>query len=167
MNKEMTKNQDSIKQNDFVADAVTQFNEWQDELIRLEEKIMDTGGNIEQAYRDQIADLKNLLHEASENLSRLKSTEMNSDQWAEQRARYQQAMQRYDIAYDETMTRLRKDENTSLGWLEGFTDHPPAGSAGWLEGTGAQAEGSEGWVEGMAERTPDSEGWVEGYGSDK
>lgn len=63
--------------------------------------------------------------------------------------------------YDERQ--MEKAKRKPAGWLEGFTDRPPAGSAGWLEGTGIRPQGSEGWVEGMAKRTPRSKGWTEGY----
>ncbi|MGD2078346.1 MAG: hypothetical protein PVH18_08185, partial [Chloroflexota bacterium] len=85
----------------------------------------------------------------------------------ERKYRFQQASWTYEQSYTTLFNDMKQDKNRSAGWLEGFTDRPPAGSAGWLEGTDTKPMGSEGWVEGMAERGPKSEGWTEGYTEDK
>ena len=147
--------------NDFIKNAAAQFNEWRDDLERLEDMARSAGDSIEQTYREQIANLKPYLNDIEKQINNIRSTD--SDRWEEQRSNYDKAMQRYRMAYGETMIVLKEAPTRPAGWLEGFTDQPPMGSAGWLEGTSTYAEGTEGWVEGMAERVPKSEGWVEGY----
>lgn len=145
----------------IIEEAQDQFKEWLSYLNRLEDTISDAGGDLEQAYHERIAGLRSNLDDIEARLDDLKSSEPN--QWDERHHRFQQASWNYQHSYTALISDLKEDEQRSAGWLEGFTDRPPAGSAGWLEGTNAQPKGSEGWVEGMAERTPKSEGWTEGY----
>lgn len=149
---------------DYIKGAEAQFNEWQEDLERLEDMIQDAGEKFEQAYNDPIAKLKAYLNDVEEQLNKLKATD--SDQWEEQRLNVQKTGRTYHQAYSETMIMLKEAERKPAGWLEGFTDHPPAGSAGWLEGFGERPAGSEGWVEGLAERTSETKGWEEGYGEE-
>lgn len=157
----MPKENTTLTKNDFIKNAEAQYDEWRNDLGRLEEMVRSAGDKIEQTYHEQFTSLNSYLQDVKEQIDNLRSTD--STHWEEQRSNYDQARQRYRMAYGETMTVLKEAPTRPAGWLEGFTDRPPAGSAGWLEGTGAQAEGSEGWVEGMAERVPESEGWTEGY----
>lgn len=150
------------KENDFIEDAENQYNEWQDDLKRLQETIASAGTKFKQAYSEQISDLQRYLHDVEEKLNEMKASD--PEQWEEQRLSFRQSSRSYAQAYGEAIRRMKEAESESKGWLEGFTDHPPTGSAGWLEGTDATTEGSEGWVEGMAEKSTETEGWTEGYG---
>lgn len=158
--KEKTRTMES----DFIEGAEDQLNEWRDDLDRLEEMVKDAGEDFERAYNEQIANLKRYLNNFEEQISELRSTE--SDQWQEQRSIVQKSARNYRQAYDQSIDIMDKAKSKPAGWLEGFTDRPPAGSEGWLEGFEAEPEGSEGWVEGFTERTPESEGWTEGYGEE-
>lgn len=149
------------KTNEFIDQAESSVKDWFEYFDRLEEKIQDAGDDIEQTYHERMSDVKQNLDEVEERFEELKSSD--EDHWEERRYRFQQASWNYQQSYTTLITDLKEDEKTSAGWLEGFTNKPPAGSAGWLEGTGASPSGSEGWVEGMAQRTPKSEGWKEGY----
>jgi hypothetical protein len=147
--------------NDFIEEAETQMKEWLDDFGRLENTIQDAGSEIEQTYHEQIADLKRHLDDAEARFRDLKSSD--SEQWPERKLRFQHASWTYQQAYATAINDMKIATNAPAGWLEGFSDRPPAGSAGWLEGTGSQPAGSEGWLEGMTEKGPESEGWTEGY----
>lgn len=157
--KEMTKT------DEFIQEAEAQFNDWLDHFNRLEEHIKDAGSDVEEAYQERIDDLRNNLRDIEIKLDDLRSSD--PEHWDERKYRFQQASWTYEQSYTTLFNDMKQDENRSAGWLEGFTDRPPAGSAGWLEGTDTKPMGSEGWVEGMAERGPKSEGWTEGYTEDK
>ena len=148
---------------EFIEDAETQFKEWLGEFNRLEETIKDAGSDVQQEYHQQLADLKFNLDDIQERLNDLKSSD--ADQWEERKYRFQHTSWNYQQAYVKLLGDIKAEERRPAGWLEGFTDRPPTGSAGWLEGFSARPTGSEGWVEGMAERSPKSKGWEEGYSS--
>lgn len=149
------------KTNEFIEEAETQFKEWFDYYNRLEGAIKDAGGDVEQGYHERITSLGQSLHDIEDRLNDLKSSD--PDHWDERKYRFQQVSWTYAQSYATLVSDMKKDERKPAGWLEGFTDRSPAGSAGWLEGTGVRPTGSEGWVEGMAERSPETEGWKEGY----
>lgn len=146
---------------EFIDEAEAQFGDWLDYLNRLQDTIKDAGGDIEQSYSKKIADLRMALGGIEEQLEDLKSSD--PEQWEERKYRFQKSAWAYQQSYVRLVSDMKAYEHKPAGWLEGFTEQPPAGSAGWLEGTDAQPTGSEGWVEGMAERSPESEGWKEGY----
>lgn len=151
-------------ESEFVESAENQLDDWQDELERLEDMVKDAGKDFEQAYNEQIANLKRYLNDFEEQIDELGSTD--ADHWEEQRLNVQKSGRKYGQAYGQTIELMDKAKSKPAGWLEGFTDRPPAGSEGWLEGFDAEPEGSEGWVEGFTKRTPESEGWTEGYGEE-
>lgn len=156
------KEKKATKTNEFIDQAETQVKDWLDHFSSLEENMRDSGEDIKQTYHDRVADLKSTLGEVEDRLDDLKAS--SPDDWDQNRYRFQQASWKYQQGYTSLITDMKKDEHhVSAGWLEGFTDKPPTGSAGWLEGSGVEPTGSEGWVEGMAKRGPKSEGWVEGY----
>jgi hypothetical protein len=155
------KDKTTTKTNEFIEQAETHVKDWLDYFDRLEKKMQDAGDDIDQVYHERITDLKGSLNEVEERFEDLKSSDQ--DDWDKNKYRFQQSSRYYHHSYATLINDMKEDENTSAGWLEGFTNKPPAGSAGWLEGTGASSKGSEGWVEGMAERSPKSEGWKEGY----
>lgn len=161
LEKEMTL---TTMKDDFYDRENDQIAEWQDNLDHLEKMVQSAGDQIEQTYHDRVAVLKRYLQKVKDQLDGLNASD--TEQWEEYKTDYQQSVRRYETFYGETLALLRKMPNRPAGWLAGFTDRPPAGSAGWLEGSNARAEGSEGWVEGMAKRTPESEGWLEGYKSE-
>jgi hypothetical protein len=146
---------------DFIDDAQNQVKDWVEDFDQLQEKIKSAGSDIEKKYSEQIADLQSKLNDVEERFDDLRSSD--SENWEERRYDFQRASWVYQQSYGTTIQDMKAMENEPLGWLEGFTDRPPAGSAGWLEGTDTEAEGSEGWVEGMAEKGPKSEGWTEGF----
>jgi hypothetical protein len=147
--------------NDFIQKAEAQVKEWIDDFERLENEILDAGTDVGQTYREQIASLKRYLNDVEARLHDLQSSD--PEQWTQNKNRFESASRTYHQAYGTALNEFKSATHVPAGWLEGFTDRPPTGSAGWLEGTGAHSTGSEGWVEGMAEKGPKSEGWTEGY----
>jgi phage-related tail protein len=155
--KEKTRTMES----DFIESVESQLSDWQDDFDRLEDMVGDAGENFQHKYDEQIANLERYLDDFKEQVDKLRSTE--SDQWEKQRLNVQKSARTYRQAYGQTIELMDKEKSRPAGWLEGFTNRPPAGSEGWLEGFDATPQGSEGWVEGVAERTPETKGWTEGY----
>jgi len=149
--------------NDFTEEAEAQLKEWFDDFGRLEAAIHDAGSDIEKTYHEQLEALKQHLNDLETRLTDLRSSD--PEQWLQKKHRFESAAWTYQQAYGTAIKDMKAATNNPAGWLEGFTDRPPAGSAGWLEGTGTRPIGSEGWVEGMTEKGPESEGWTEGYKS--
>jgi len=147
--------------NDLIEEAEAQLKEWFDDFERLEHEIQDAGSDIEQTYHEQITALKRYLDDVEARLHDLQSSD--PEQRPEKKLRFESASWKYQQAYGTTINDMKAATRAPAGWLEGFSDRPPTGSAGWLEGSGVQPMGSEGWVEGMTEKGPESEGWTEGY----
>jgi len=157
----MIKENTTTMTNDFVEKAEAQLKEWFDDFGRLEKTIQNAGSDIGQTYREQIVALKHQLHDLEARLRDLQIS--NPEQWPQKKHRFESAAWTYQQAYGTAINDMKAATSEPAGWLEGFTDRPPTGSDGWLEGSGAEPTGSEGWVEGVTEQGPKSEGWTEGY----